>query len=389
MEIFLVGGAVRDRLLGVPVEERDWVVVGATPEEMESAGYVRLDAAFPVFRHPVSGEEYALARREVKEGRGHKGFRIECGPEVSLEQDLRRRDLTINAMAEASDARLVDPYRGRADLDAGILRHVSPAFVEDPLRVLRVARFAARFAHWGFRISHGTHALLLRMSRTGELAALSGERIWKETERALGERTPARFFEVLQRCGALTELFPELAPEPPHSPDSAHRGASSGSGPWSALQRAAVLGASVAVRFAVLATDRSDPRASEHAILRLCDRLGVQRAYRELALLLARSLNRWARLDPSDPARVLELLESVDALRRPERLADLLLGYEALGAGPPAERFDALRARMTAALEAALGARAEDLRAVGLEGGEIARELRARRVQAIASSARD
>ncbi|MCB1904166.1 MAG: rhodanese, partial [Gammaproteobacteria bacterium] len=197
MKIYLVGGAVRDRLLGLPVRDRDWVVVGATEAEMLQQGFRRADSDFPVFLHPQSGEEYALARRETKTGPGYRGFSIEAGPEITLEQDLIRRDLTINAIAEDEAGNLIDPFAGQQDLAAGVLRHVSPAFVEDPLRLLRVARFAARLGRWGFRLSHTTHGLMQRMAASEELATLRGERLWQEMKQALAEDQPWRFFQVL------------------------------------------------------------------------------------------------------------------------------------------------------------------------------------------------
>ena len=203
MQTYLVGGAVRDELLGRPVGERDWVVVGATPDALLARGFRQVGKDFPVFLHPQSGEEYALARTERKTGPGYHGFVTYFSPEVTLEEDLARRDLTINAMARALDGTLVDPYGGRADLERRVLRHVSPAFVEDPLRVLRVARFAARFAPVGFSIAPATLTLMSRIAASGELRALAAERVWQETQRALGERAPRVYFETLRACGAL------------------------------------------------------------------------------------------------------------------------------------------------------------------------------------------
>src|SRR5262252_6206166 len=220
MEVYLVGGAVRDRLLGRPVRERDWVVVGAEPQELERAGYQPVGREFPVFLHPQTHEEYALARLERKVAPGYRGFTTQFSPEVTLEEDLRRRDLTINAMAESEDGNLVDPYGGRADLEARVLRHVSEAFAEDPVRILRVARFAARYAGLGFRVADDTLALMRRMTEAGEVSALVSERVWQETERALGESQPQVFFETLRACGALAVIYPEIdalfgVPQPP------------------------------------------------------------------------------------------------------------------------------------------------------------------------------
>ena len=211
MKIYLVGGAVRDALLGLPVTERDWVVVGATPDEMQAKGFRPVGQDFPVFLHPKTQEEYALARTERKSGHGYGGFTFHAAPDVSLDDDLVRRDLTINAMAQEEGGQVFDPFNGRMDLKARLLRHVSPSFAEDPLRVLRVARFAARY-HWlGFRVADDTLVLMRQLADSGELDYLVPERVWKETSRALMERDPQVFFQVLHACGALKVLLPELA----------------------------------------------------------------------------------------------------------------------------------------------------------------------------------
>ncbi|MES9949945.1 MAG: multifunctional CCA tRNA nucleotidyl transferase/2'3'-cyclic phosphodiesterase/2'nucleotidase/phosphatase [Candidatus Thiodiazotropha sp.] len=211
MKIYLVGGAVRDRLLDLVVNERDWVVVGSTPDEMLDAGFRRADSEFPVFLHPETGEEYALARTEVKTATGYKGFQVEYGPHITLEQDLLRRDLTINAMAMTERGDLIDICGGRDDLDSGLLRHITDAFAEDPVRLLRIARFAAKLGCWGFRVAHGTHALMKKMALSDDLMSLNAERIWREMKGAFSTPQPWRFFEVLHRCGALQRLLPELA----------------------------------------------------------------------------------------------------------------------------------------------------------------------------------
>ena len=210
MKMYQVGGAVRDRLLKLPVKDRDWVVVGATEDEMLNAGFTRVDAEFPVFLHPATGEEYALARREVKTGPGYKGFSVEAGPDVTLEEDLIRRDLTINALVVDEAGDLIDLYGGCDDLENGKLRHISPAFTEDPVRLLRVARFAARLGHWGFHVAHATHTLMQQMSASAELMALRPERVWREMRQSLREQQPWRFYEVLHTCGALRRLIPEM-----------------------------------------------------------------------------------------------------------------------------------------------------------------------------------
>src|SRR5262249_20123816 len=220
MEVYLVGGAVRDRLLGLPIRERDWVVVGARPEDLERQGYLSVGKEFPVFLHPQTREEYALARLERKVAPGYRGFTTQFSPEVTLEEDLKRRDLTINAIAETADGKIIDPYGGQRDLTAKVLRHVSEAFVEDPVRILRLARFAARFADLGFTVADETLSLMRQMVGSGEVDALVPERVWQETERALGESRPDVYFQTLRNCGALATIFPEIdalygVPQPP------------------------------------------------------------------------------------------------------------------------------------------------------------------------------
>ena len=316
MQVYLVGGAVRDQLLGRPVTERDWVVVGATPEDMERLGYRAVGREFPVFLHPETHEEYALARLERKTGPGYRGFITEYSPNVSLEQDLQRRDLTVNAMARNDQGALIDPYGGRADLERRQLHHVSPAFSEDPVRVLRVARFAARFAGLGFKVAAATRALMQAMVDQGEVAALVPERVWREMERALGEPTPEQFFDTLAQCGALAVVLPELR--------------------WSeaereALPAAARLSGDTSVRFAALVA--GNPLA---AIETLCQRLRLPNRFDELASLCARLQQRIARATELDAAGLLDLLEAGDALRRPERFERLLLSCASRGAPPEA-----------------------------------------------------
>ncbi|NOX91180.1 MAG: multifunctional CCA addition/repair protein, partial [Gammaproteobacteria bacterium] len=256
MEIYLVGGAVRDTLLGLEPKEHDWVVVGATPEQLESQGYKQVGKDFPVFLHPKTHEEYALARTERKTAPGYHGFAIHAAPDVTLEEDLLRRDLTVNAIAQTADGQLIDPFNGQQDLADKRLRHVSPAFSEDPIRILRVARFAARFAHLGFNIAPETGELMRDMVNAGEVDALVAERVWTETERALGEKNPARFFEVLRDCGALEKLFPEIerlfgVPQP----EKHHPEIDTGVHTLMVLEQAARLSADTRVRFAALVHD--------------------------------------------------------------------------------------------------------------------------------------
>jgi len=295
VKAYAVGGCVRDELLGLPVADRDWVVVGSTPEEMARLGFRPVGKDFPVFLHPETHEEYALARTERKSGRGYKGFTVYAAPDVTLEDDLRRRDLTINAMARDTDGRLIDPFGGEKDLRAGVLRHVSEAFEEDPVRILRVARFVARF---GFRIAEETRVLMRRMVEIGEADHLVAERVWQEFSRGLLEKHPARMLEVLAECGLAARLLPELANE------------------RAALERAAAAGAPLAVRFAVLCWG-----LDEAAVNALCDRLRAPNEARELAAAAARCRSL---LEAKDASGLLELLKRADAIRRPERFGELL-----------------------------------------------------------------
>ena len=295
MKAFVVGGAVRDDLLGLPVADRDWVVVGATPEEMVRLGYRPVGKDFPVFLHPRTHEEYALARTERKSGRGYKGFTVYAAPDVTLEQDLARRDLTINAMAKDEEGRLIDPFGGEKDLREGVLRHVSEAFEEDPVRILRVARFVARF---GFRIAPQTEALMRCMVELGEADHLVAERVWQEFSRGLMEKHPARMLEVLERCGLTARVMPEIKND------------------RAALERAAQALAPPAVRFAVLTWG-----LSPEAIEALCERIRAPNEERELALTASRCKPL---LGAQTAERLLELLKRGDAIRRRERFESLL-----------------------------------------------------------------
>lgn len=312
MQCFLVGGAVRDQLLNYPCSERDWVVVGATPEQMIAAGFRPVGRDFPVFLHPETQEEYALARTERKSGRGHQGFTFNASPSVTLEEDLARRDLTINAMAQTADGSLVDPYGGQRDLAERVLRHVSAAFVEDPLRVLRVARFASRYAHLGFRIAPETQELMHRIVAEGELNHLSAERVWREVERALGQRSPQVFFAVLADCGALTVWMPELQAVTATT--------------WNLLRNLADQAAqhptatpvpTIPIRFALLAADLPGD-----AVENLCVRLKVPNAVRDLARLAALIVPQTS--TPPTAEQVLHMLDLADSWRRPERLQQLV-----------------------------------------------------------------
>jgi tRNA nucleotidyltransferase (CCA-adding enzyme) len=400
MDIYLVGGAVRDQLLGRSPHERDYVVVGATPDDLLARGYRPVGKDF---LHPATGEQYALARTERKTGPGYHGFATHFAPDVTLEEDLARRDLTINAMAQDAAGGIVDPYGGRRDLEARLLRHVSPAFVEDPLRVLRVARFAARFAPLGFRVAPETLALMRTIAASGELAALVAERAWVEIERALGEARPVTFFEVLRDCGALDAIFPEIAalfgvPQPP----TWHPEIDTGEHTLQVLAVAAELSGDTTVRFAALVHDVGKaltppdqwPRhigheeAGARLIERMATRLKAPTEHRELAVLVARHHARVHRVGEQRPAKVLELLEGVDAFRRTGRFERFLLACEAdaRGRGPelrarPYPQAALLRAALTAAASVRLD---PDLLARD-KGPVIAERMRAARIEAIRS----
>ena len=400
MDIYLVGGAVRDSLLGRPVAERDWVVVGATPEELQARGFTPVGRDFPVFLHPHTREEHALARLERKTGPGYRGFVTEFAPDVTLEQDLARRDLTINAMAQAADGHLIDPHGGRADLERRVLRHVSPAFVEDPVRILRIARFLARFAHLGFSVAAETIELMRQMSASGELDALVPERVWRELERLLGEPTPRAGIELLRECGALRIVLPELDAlfGVPQSPKW-HPEVDTGEHVLLALQVAAGRAAPVSVRFAVLMHDlgkaltpRSEwPKHIAHeargvpAIESLCQRLRVPQEHRDLAVLASRFHTHVHRGLELRATTLLEVLESADAFRRPGRFAELLEVCEcdARGRLGFADQPYPQRARFEQALEAASATTLQPDEREGLVGAAIGERLRRKRLAAI------
>ena len=334
---YIVGGAVRDGLLGLPLQDRDHVVVGTTPEEMVALGFRPVGKDFPVFLHPDTHEEYALARTERKTARGYKGFAVHAAPDVTLEQDLLRRDLTINAMAMTEDGTLIDPYGGRADLEARLFRHVSGAFSEDPVRILRVARFAARFPD--FTLAPETLALMRRMVADGEVDALVAERVWQELSRGLLEAIPSRMFRILRECGALARLLPEVdclfgVPQPPqHHPEI-----DTGEHVMRVIDEAARQGLGLPARVAALLHDLGKgvtppefwPKHHGHEgrgvalVKALCERLRAPLECRDLAIMVARDHGNAHRALELRPATVLELLERTDALRRPERFEDFL-----------------------------------------------------------------
>ena len=344
MQVYLVGGAVRDALLGLPVKERDWVVVGSTRDELTRLKYREVGRDFPVFLHPDSHEEYALARRERKTAPGYRGFAVEFGPEVSLEDDLARRDLTINAIAQAGDGTLVDPHGGQRDLNARLLRHVSPAFVEDPVRILRIARFAARFAPLGFTIAPETVELMRAMVERGEVDALVAERVWQETEKALRESGASVFFKVLRECGALKIIYPEIdalwgVPQP----EKWHPEIDTGVHTMMVLDQAALLSKDTKVRFAALVHDlgkattphsewpghKGHEERSVALIDSLCDRLKLPSEYRDLSIIVARYHGNVHRAFELRPNTILGILEKVDAFRRGDRFTQALLACEA------------------------------------------------------------
>jgi len=381
MDIYLVGGAVRDKRLGLPVKERDWVVVGATPDEMLELGYQAVGRDFPVFLHPQTKEEYALARTERKTGHGYTGFETCADPGITLEEDLLRRDLTINAMAETPAGELIDPFNGMDDLNNGVLRHVSPAFAEDPVRILRTARFAARFASSGFHVAHATNALMRRMVEAGEVDHLVAERVWAELVKALGTQTPTHFFKVLSGCGALSILFPELAAADNNDPENRH-GQENLALP--VLQQVISISHLTTVRFAALACDMDNLHTEgqgEAALASLCERYKVPNACRDLARLALRqrrTLQAAARLSAE---ALLGLFNSVDAFRRAERFSELLKVCAADAAAVCQHQCNS--DYLLQALAAAKTVGTEALQKQGLSGKAIGLALQQKRIEAI------
>ena len=400
MEIYLVGGYVRDQLLGLETKDRDWVVVGSTPEEMLKQDYRQVGKDFPVFLHSKTNEEYALARTERKTSPGYSGFSFHAAADVTLEEDLIRRDLTINAIALSDDDKLIDPFNGQADIKAKILRHVSPAFVEDPVRILRVARFAARFANLGFTIADETQKLMEEMVNNGEVDSLVPERVWQETMRALNEKTPARYFEVLRDCGALKKLFPEIdqlwgVPQP----EKHHPEIDTGIHTMMVLTQAAKLSDDPKVRFAALVHDLGKgitpkeqwPKHIEHEsrgvplVEALCDRYRIPNDYRELAVIVTRYHLHYHRAAELRDDTFLKTLDSLDAFRRPERFELFLLACEADSRGRTGfedAHFDQAEIYRKV-FNAAKAINAKELVALGLKGKEIKEELNKQRIQAI------
>ncbi|WP_236172636.1 multifunctional CCA addition/repair protein [Pseudomonas pseudonitroreducens] len=400
MQIYKVGGAVRDRLLGIPFSDTDWVVVGASADEMLAQGYRPVGADFPVFLHPKTGEEYALARTERKSGRGYGGFTFHASPDVTLEEDMIRRDLTINAMAEDDNGQVIDPYHGQKDLEARLLRHVSPAFAEDPLRVLRVARFAARYTPLGFSVAPETLALMRELSESGELQALTAERSWKEISRALMEPRPDVFIQVLRDCGALAVLMPEVdalfgVPQPPqHHPE-----VDTGEHVLAVLRECAKHGQPLSVRWACLVHDvgKGETRqeewpkhhAHEHLGLPLIDainaRFKVPRDCQELARLVGEFHTHCHRALELRPNTVLELLQSFDVYRRPQRFEEFLAASEmdARGRHGLEDRDYPQAEYLRGAAQAARAVAVQPLLEKGYKGAELGEALKRERLSAL------
>ncbi|NDL63603.1 multifunctional CCA addition/repair protein [Acerihabitans arboris] len=401
MKKYLVGGAVRDRLLQLPVHEKDWVIVGATPDQLLSEGYQQVGKDFPVFLHPRSREEYALARTERKSGTGYTGFTLYAAPDVTLEQDLMRRDLTINAIAQDEDGELVDPYHGREDIEQRLLRHVSNAFGEDPLRVLRVARFAARFAHLSFRIAPETMLLMRQMADGGELPSISPERVWKETEKALATRNPQVYFQVLRDCGALAALFPEIdclfgVP----APAKWHPEIDTGIHTLMTLSVAAQLSPDIAVRFATLCHDVGKGLTPPHLwphhhghgpagvklVEALCARMRVPNQVRDLAKIVAEYHDLIHTVDRLTPKTLMKLFGAIDVWRKPERLEQMIMTSEADARGRTGfentlyPQGDYLRE----AYRVAASVTNREVIEAGFNGAEIGEEIRLRRQKALA-----
>ncbi|MFA0902108.1 multifunctional CCA addition/repair protein [Vibrio cholerae] len=400
MQIYLVGGAVRDQLLQLPVYDRDWVVVGSSPQAMLAAGFQAVGKDFPVFLHPKSKEEHALARTERKTGVGYTGFACHYAPDVTLEEDLLRRDLTINAMAQDNSGQLIDPYGGQRDLAAKVLRHVSPAFVEDPLRVLRVARFAAKLHHLGFTVAEETMQLMAKIAQSGELQHLTAERVWQEWHKSLSTHHPEVFLQVLRDCDALAVVLPEIdrlfgVPQP----EKWHPEIDTGIHTLMVAKQAAQLSNSLPVRFAAQVHDLGKgvtppsewPSHKLHChtglniIESLCERIRVPNEFRDLALAVCAQHSNIHRADELKPATKLKVLGLLDVWRKPERLEQVLLCCEAdhrgrlgLESEPYPQREIFLRA-----YQAALGVEVQAVIADGFQGKQIKEELDKRRVSAI------
>ncbi len=376
METYLVGGAVRDKLLGLPIKERDWVVVGASVDDMLAKGFKQVGKDFPVFLHPQTAEEYALARTERKSGHGYKGFQVHADPAVTLEEDLKRRDLTINAIAESKTGDLIDPFNGQDDLKQGLLRHVSPAFAEDPVRILRIARFAARFENRGFHVAPGTNSLLRKMVEAGEIDYLVPERVWAELEKALQTGSPHTFFKVLHGCGALEKLFPEI--DTTYPADSDTHGNQEENPALVALAQTARTFTDSRVRFAALllslAAGGTNPTRQQLAAS-VCSRFKAPNEYRDLVKLAI----QYAQLAHSHaPEDIANLLDSSGAYRNPDRWQRLL---DVLYATAHIDKQQ--RNLLTALYTSTEGISAADISTHGMTGPEIGQAIRNKRLELI------
>ncbi|WP_434138290.1 multifunctional CCA addition/repair protein [Photobacterium leiognathi] len=401
MQTYLVGGAVRDTLLGLTVKDKDWVVVGTTPEAMLAAGFEQIGSDFPVFLHPKTKQEHALARTERKSGHGYTGFVCYSAPDVTLEQDLLRRDLTINAIAQVPNGDLIDPYHGQQDITNKVLRHVSPAFAEDPLRVLRVARFAARFAHLGFTVAPETMALMQEMVISGELASLTPERVWKEWEKSLSSNDPQMFLTVLRQCGALAVVMPEIdalfgVPQP----EKWHPEIDCGIHTLLVAKKAAELSADKTIRFAAQVHDlgkalspKDDlPHHKMHCrdgikpIKALCQRLRVPNEYRDLALLVCEQHTKIHHAEEMRADTFIKIFDQIDAWRKPERVAQLATCCRADARGrthfeqTPYPQADIFQAVFAIAQQVDV----KTIVAAGFKGAEIREQLAAKRIEAVA-----
>ncbi|EAS63220.1 multifunctional CCA addition/repair protein [Photobacterium angustum] len=401
MQTYLVGGAVRDTLLNLTVTDKDWVVVGTTPEAMLAAGFEQIGSDFPVFLHPKTKQEHALARTERKSGHGYTGFVCYSAPDVTLEQDLQRRDLTINAIAQAATGELIDPYHGQQDLHDKILRHVSPAFSEDPLRVLRVARFAARFAHLGFTVAPETIALMQEMVISGELESLTPERVWKEWEKSLSSDDPQVFLTVLRQCGALSVVMPEIdalfgVPQP----EKWHPEIDCGIHTLLVAKKAAELTTDKTIRFAAQVHDlgkalspKEDlPHHKTHCrdgikpIKALCQRLRIPNDYRDLALLVCEQHTKIHYAEEMRADTFIKIFDQIDAWRKPDRVAQLATCCRADARGrthfeqTPYQQADILQAVFKTALTVDVKA----IVAAGFKGAEIREQLALKRSEAVA-----
>lgn len=400
MKIYLVGGAVRDQLLNIQYKDKDWVVVGATPDELIAQGYKQVGADFPVFLHPQSQEEYALARTERKSGHGYQGFSVDFGKNVTLEEDLVRRDLTINAMAQDENGTLYDPFNGQADIQTKTLRHVSDAFSEDPLRVLRVARFAARFHHLGFSVAEETITLMRQISDSGELKHLTPERVWVETQKSLHEKSPWIYFEILKQCNGLKDTFSELdelfgVPQP----EKHHPEIDTGIHSLLSLEQACTLSDDGDVRFAALMHDLGKAKTNKDkwpqhiahetlglkSIKKMCDRLRVPNQYRELTLKSCEFHTHIHRAFELKASTILKVFKQCDALRKPERFEKLLLVCQADAQGRTGLE-DApypQAAYIQKMLTACNSVNNQDIVATGITGPELGQAIEQARINAI------